>query len=79
MNRPEWAQGEEWEGWKPDKHVTTILVRDFQPLYMEIGYRDHDIVLRLWMRHEYVEITVKSPESALRIANCIAEEMGGWK
>jgi hypothetical protein len=70
MNNP--FTGPEWEGWRPMN----------PPMYMNYGAERnsaevHIEVQEIKGRH-YVEVAVDSPESALRIANVIAEETGGW-
>lgn len=71
--RPDWASGPEWEGWEP--FVLTVT-RSSPAFDMAIG---SDGGLHVWPSLDSgVCIPFHSPESALRVANCIAAEMGGW-
>ena len=82
MTRPDWAAGVEWEGWKSTgagigtvrrqvaRPNTGKAVASPEAKYLVISY-DNLLVSRNW-------IVLPSPESALRIANAIAAEFGGW-
>ncbi len=77
-NRPEWAQGPEWDGWRWNPQLcemykpTNCGSVQIQP--------DDPSIITLWVVGDSVTnyINVQSHISALAIANIIAEDRGGW-
>lgn len=75
-NRPAWAQGPEWEGWEREEDRVTRATKHNVTTFTIAcdGYLAFDCDANGYERH----ICCGSPESALRIANAIAAEFGGW-
>jgi hypothetical protein len=81
MTLPAWASGPEWEGWEivGSNHSQVCRKASWRPAPSELG--DTWIIISLFgtLRVGYDSIrNCPSPESALRIANAIAAEFGGW-
>jgi hypothetical protein len=79
--RPEWAQGSEWDGWDVVGYHSDMVQR-FIMDGLEQKYCAHisKVGLGVWDmfdENQGMEFSL-SPKSALRIANAIAAEFGGW-
>lgn len=80
MTRPDWAAGPEWEGWEGINRAQDILARKYIHEKTVCILEVHNYgQLMFWDGEGWISITTfPSPESALRIANAIAAEFGGW-
>lgn len=88
MNRPAWAAGPEWEGWECFGNEERIyrktakpqrIAVEERPLFdIELLYFAEDAPICWLVLDSGVMHGFPSPESALRIANTIAAEFGGW-
>ena len=72
-NRPEWAQGPEWDGWAWDHVRAERVTVAHDRIYIVVLVEDGIITEASCDRGRYVK-----PSTALAIANLIAEDRGGW-
>jgi hypothetical protein len=70
-NRPEWAQGPEWDGWEGICTQFCVTRKIMDRTILRIS-RTMDGRCRVGKGH------ATSPATALAIANLIAEDRGGW-
>lgn len=68
--RPEWANGPEWDGWKWIPQTACMGRRSNEPNFITIE--------RCGLSFRVRGIYLKTAKAALRIANVIAEDCGGW-
>jgi len=68
-NRPDWASGPEWDGWRMViGHIRRTTERRTGMEISKDGW--------LWVGSALLYLP--DPAAALRVANVIAEELGGW-
>lgn len=78
-NRPEWAQGDAWDGWQWDPHHHEMR-RQTNCGSVQIESDDSNQLDHLWVVGDsctnYIDVARMS--TAIAIANLIAEDQGGW-
>lgn len=75
--RPDWASGAEWEGWKSAAKLFDVRGVDLVGRRMKDGTNvriSPTGILQTGATIAYLP----SPAAALRVANAIAAELGGW-
>jgi len=87
-DRPEWASGPDWEGWRVcDVPIigayTGYMARNFKSGGgARIYRRRHEPSGGLWVRDidgEVATLRCVSPAHALTAANALADAAGGWE
>lgn len=73
MTRPSWAAGPEWEGWEAPESNPFRVRKTIPFLAVDIC-----VTQRGGVSFGNDMLMMGTPESALRIANAIAAEFGGW-
>jgi len=71
-DRPEWAQGQEWDGWA--KHMDSVRRR------LSTGKYIYAYKSGVWVQlvADSVNVSVFSTAAAIAIANIIAADRGMW-
>lgn len=77
--RPDWASGSEWEGWEMREATYGLRAyRTVEPLGFEFEI-ERDGFLHMGRSLTKFSFRFPDPAAALRVANVIAAELGGWE